>query len=299
MTMNIKKVIARLIGAYLNLLVFILPQRAGREGFYLFCTPQGPPLKDHQRKFLESAERSCFVCNGDTIQVYRWGKGSKNLLFLHGWQSHSFRWRNYIESFSPEDYTIYALDAPGHGLSGGRYLNLVIYTHVIEAFFRQYPPVHAVISHSLGSFAALYTFFRIPSLSVQKLIVTGIPGEAKEFVAFYQKMLGLSSRTINAVRRSFKTEIRHLPEYFSAAKFATAVKIPGLIIHDEEDIETPYHHAIQIHRVWKESKLITTSGLGHNLRSAAVVKHIVDFVNHSGVPSINTHSQPTADMSQS
>ena len=276
-----KRIIIKLSGMYLNLLALISPGSAGRKGFYLFCTPRRVSLKDHQLDFLDSAEKSSFECDGTTIQVYRWGTGEKKILFLHGWQSHSFRWKNYIESFSKDEFTMYALDAPGHGLSGGKYLNLPIYSNVVESFLYSIEPVHTIVSHSLGSFAILYTLFRVPSLNVQQLAITGTPGEVKEFTKFYQQMLGLSTRTMRAIYQSFQKIIHHLPEYYSATRFAKAIQIPTLIIHDENDNETPYHHALAIHAVVKESRLITTSGLGHNLRSANVVKLVVDFVNHS------------------
>src|SRR5205814_6990297 len=108
--------------------------------------------------------------------------GNKKILFLHGWQSHSFRWKNYIEAFSKEDHTIYALDAPAHGLSAGRHMNIPIYSDVIESFLYLVQPVDSIVSHSIGSFASLYTLFRIPDLAIKKLVIMGCPGEASDYV---------------------------------------------------------------------------------------------------------------------
>jgi hypothetical protein len=52
-----------------------------------------------------------------------------------------------------------------------------------------------------------------------------------------------------------------------------------LIIHDEKDEEAPYRYAQQIHAAWAASRLITTSGLGHNLKSAQVVGKVKDFLS--------------------
>ena len=98
---------------------------------------------------------------------------------------------------------------------------------------------------------------------------------------FYRQVLGLSSKTVEAIRQSFVKEINHLPEYFSLRKFVENIDVPGLIIHDELDDEAPFHNVQKVHWIWKNSKLISTTGLGHNLRSASVVKHIVDFVTES------------------
>jgi pimeloyl-ACP methyl ester carboxylesterase len=288
-----KQLLAKLIGLYINLLVYFSPRKAGELGFSLFCTPQGIPLKDHQRKFLDSSEKSSFLCDGLRIQVYRWGSGKKRILFLHGWQSHTFRWKNYIESLSKEEFTIYAFDAPGHGNSGGKYLNLPIYSQALETFLNLVGPVDSIVGHSLGSFTALYTFHRLESAPAQELILTATPGEVSEFLQFYRDFLGLSHRTEIAIRNTFKRFIDNFPEYFSASRFAAKVNVKGLIIHDIGDFETPILHAHAVHRAWKQSALITTSGLGHNLRSATVVKHVVEFLSQSGQPGLEVRPSTT------
>src|SRR3954469_7653637 len=147
-----KKIIANLAGLYLNILALIAPEAAGKKGFYLFSSPFPSKVLDHQRKYLETAEKSTFLCDGNTIRVYRWGTGDKKILFLHGWQSHSFRWKNYIEALPKDKFTIYALDAPGHGLSGGKHMNIPIYSDVIETFIYLIQPIDTIVSHSIGSF---------------------------------------------------------------------------------------------------------------------------------------------------
>ena len=273
-----KRIVVRLIGMYFNILVLFAPRAAGRKGFYLFCTPQRAAVKDHHKDFLNTSEKLTFECQGHRIQYYRWGAGRKVILFLHGWQSQSFRWKNYIDALSKNEFTVYAIDATGHGFSGGKYLNLFLYSAVIEKLMSVIPSVHTIVGHSLGSFAALYTLFRLPLLSVQQLVITGTPGGVEEFMKFYQDALGLSDKTMSAIYKSFEENIHHPPEYFFAPTFAKAVTIPMLVIHDEFDLETPYPHAVAIHNNAKNSTLITTSGLGHNLRSPIVVNHVVDFV---------------------
>ena len=132
-----KKIVLRLTGLYLNLLALFSPRLAGQKGFELFCSPQKVPLKKHQLDYLNTGESFTFQSEGVRIQGFKWGSGSKKILFIHGWQSHSFRWKNYIESFSKEEYTLYAFDAPAHGQSGGKFLNLPVYSQAIERFFHE------------------------------------------------------------------------------------------------------------------------------------------------------------------
>jgi pimeloyl-ACP methyl ester carboxylesterase len=163
-------------------------------------------------------------------------------------------------------------------LSGGKYINLPVYSRVIEQFLLQVHPIHAVIGHSFGGFSTLYALFCNPLLPVERLVIMGTPGEAEDFIRFYRKMLGLSSRAMRVITGYFEKTLHHPPSFFSAVRFAKALTIPGLIIHDEKDEEAPYRYAQQIHAAWAASRLITTSGLGHNLKSTQVVGKVMDFL---------------------
>ncbi|MFZ6008899.1 MAG: alpha/beta fold hydrolase [Bacteroidota bacterium] len=274
-----KNMIARMMGFYLNVLSLVSPSLAGRKGFLLFCRPFRLSMSGKQLEFLNAAKKSVLTTEGQSIQVYQWGNGKKKILFLHGWQSHSYRWKAYIEAFSKDEYTIYALDAPGHGLSGGNFLSAPLYSAIIEQFINDHGKMHAVISHSLGGFSLLYTFYRNPSLAVNKVILMAPPGNAQDFMDFYRQTLGLSNRTSKRIADHFVSRFNADPAFFSTPKFATSVNVNGLIIHDEQDLEAPYHYATRINEAWKKSRLVTTNGLGHNLKSTEVVKEVVAFVS--------------------
>lgn len=276
--MTMKIFVTRLIGQWLNLLAWLAPARAGRTGFDLFCTPFGARPRPHQRAFLDSARHTIITVANEAIQVYRWGTGPRKVLFLHGWQSHSFRWRNYIQALSGDAYTLYALDAPAHGLSGGRMLHLPKYAAVIEAFLHQVGEVDAIVSHSLGSFASLYALHQNPVLPVRKLVITGTPGEVEEFMQYYRQTLGLSKRALQCIYQHFIRVVDHHPRYYSAARFAESLWLPGLIIHDEGDPDAPYRHAQAIQKNWPHAHLVTTRGLGHNLKSGEVIARVAHFL---------------------
>lgn len=132
-----KKLIGKLIGLYINALAFVAPRVAARKGFDLFRHPFRGKLQAHHHAFYDSADKFDFMLHGDTIQAYRWGHGDKKILFLHGWQSHSFRWKHYIEALDKARYTIYAMDAPAHGLSTGRFMSVPQYSEAIEKMIRE------------------------------------------------------------------------------------------------------------------------------------------------------------------
>lgn len=273
-----ESLIARMLGMYLNTLAVIAPRAAGKKGFLLFCRPFRLKITQKQKEFFNTADKFVVNYEGHTVQGYKWGNGSKKILFLHGWQSHSYRWKIYIESLSKEDYTCYALDAPGHGLSTGNFLSVPLYSSVIEEVIKEKGPFHAVVGHSVGGFTLLYTLYRLPLLAINKVILMAPPGEATDFISFFQKTLQISDRTLELVIEYFKSRYQVGPDFFSTMRFAPSLNVKGLIIHDEDDKEAPYQYSIPLQQAWAKSRLVTTKGFGHNLRSVSVVRDVVDFV---------------------
>ncbi|EMR03230.1 alpha/beta fold hydrolase [Cesiribacter andamanensis] len=273
-----KRLIPSLLGTYLNTLATVAPKTAGRHGFSLFCYPVRPSLQAHQRAFLQTAERFTLNQQGRKLQAYRWGSGPRKVLFLHGWQSHSFRWKKYIEALSPDEFSLYALDAPGHGLSEGRALTVPLYSQLIRQFIDQLGEVETVVSHSLGSFSALHALHVQPQLPVQKLVVMGSPVAASSFIDFYSQYLRLGKRAVGLTLQHFEQVIGEPIAHFEASRFARGLQLPGLIVHDEKDQEAPYAGALQLQQVWPLARLLTTRGLDHKLRSPEVVAAVVGYI---------------------
>jgi pimeloyl-ACP methyl ester carboxylesterase len=276
-----KKLMPKLLGLYLNILAFISPARAARKSFLLFCRPLRPPINAKQQAFLDSARKFTLDHEGYSIQCYRWGSGAKQILLLHGWQSHTYRWKAYVDAFSKDEYTIFSIDAPGHGMSSGSFLTVPLYSSLIRMFIGKQGPMHAAFGHSLGGFALLHALYEARDLQIGRIVLLAPPGEASDFISVFKNTLGLSDMTVKLVIAYFAQQYDVTPDFFSARKFARDLRVKGLIIHDENDSEAPYRYAVSLQRVWQNSTLITTSALGHNLKSPAVIKAAVDFAHES------------------
>lgn len=270
------------MGRYLNLMSIIAPKYAAKKGFEVFCSPFKIKLKPKQEQFLQTAEKSSFSAAGvEHIQVYKWGDGSKKLLLLHGWQSHTFRWIKYIFALKDLDYTIYCYDAPAHGNSSGKIINVPLYEQTLQGFIRNYGPMDFYGGHSLGAFTLLYACYTGTIEHAKGLVILGCPGNAQDFVDVYQNMLGLSKKTMHLVTKRFKALYDQTPKYFTTARFVRKVRFPGLIIHDRNDKEAPVHYAESLAKSWTNSNYIVTEGLGHKLRSPEVVDRAVSYLeNH-------------------
>lgn len=272
----------RLAGAYLNTLARVAPAKASSQALNLFCYPVRPRLKARHKTFLDGSEKFRFSHGKTDIQGYRWGRGKMKILFLHGWQSNTFRWRPYVQRLMGQDTTLYAFDAPGHGLSEGSFLSVPLYSDVIQRFIEKHGTMDAVVAHSIGSFSILHAMYENTSLPVERLVLLAPPGEAADFVTHFSKQLNLTSHTTDLAVREFERVFGVPVSYYSTARFATRISSPGLIIHDQQDDQTPIHYARALHSVWKSSQLIETSGLGHNLRSTEVAETVCDYLVKSG-----------------
>lgn len=273
--------IKRALGGYLNGAARILPNLASRHAFQLFCYPFRTKIRNRHRTFLSGADTFSFSHGNVRLQGYRWGTGGRKVLFLHGWQSHSFRWKNYVNMLSPEKYTVFAFDAPGHGFSGGRFLTVPLYSEIISSFVREHGRMNAIVGHSIGSFSLLHALHHDASLEVDRIILMAPPGEATDFFDFFTATLRLSVRLQKLALDYFEKRVTKPISYYSAVRFARELTVPGLIIHDKDDPETPYRHAVAIHRAWQRSKLITTDGLGHNLKSRDTVATVVEYLGEA------------------
>lgn len=282
-----KKLIAKLVGLYINLLSIVSPRVAARKGFDLFQHPFRVKLKPHHYAFYDSAEKFDFTLHGETIQAYRWGYGAKKVLFVHGWQSHSFRWKNYIEALDKDRYTIYAFDAPAHGLSTGRFMTVPQYSEAIEKMIREIGKPDVVVGHSVGSFTAAYTFYHHPELAPHHMVALAMPSSASEFLNVFKTTLGLTEKSMQLIIDHFVSVVNLTPEYFTTSVFVEKLEFPALMIHDEDDDETSVKHTRDIHRIWKGSRLMITKGLGHNLKSKEVVMAVVDFIGEPKVLHLN------------
>ena len=69
---------------------------------------------------------------------------------------------------------------------------------------------------------------------------------------------------------------------FSSYQAAKEVKMPVLIIHDENDDEIPVNAAFNIQKHLQHGKIVITKGLGHRkiLGNKAVIESIKQFITN-------------------
>ncbi len=272
------KIYIRLIGIWLNFLAIIRPSYAAKKGFELFCKPQRIKLTERQKEFLRTAELSTMEsADYPDIQVYKWGSGSKKVLLLHGWQSHSFRWIKYIFQLKKLDYTIYAFDAPASGYSKGKILNIPHYGEVLHEFLNQHGKINYAVGHSLGAFAIFYYLKDFNKKAFDKVVSIACPGKAIDFIDLYVDALRLNKRTIKLILEEFVSLYKD-PSYYDLVNFTADINVDGMFIHDKNDKEVPFEYTKVLEKNWPQAKHLYTEGLGHKMRSPQVVDAVIQYL---------------------
>ncbi len=252
---------------------------AAKKAFLVFCTPRNGRIKPHQHEALNPAkDQRIEIEENLTIQTYRWKGSGPTILLIHGWESNSHRWLNLVTSLQKQGYNVIAFDAPAHGNSTGKILNVPTYTQAVQAVSDIYKPnVH--IGHSIGGLTTIYHYYKHQPKHIEKLVILGSPSGLSVIMKDYQRLLGMKNAVMNGLNALIKTRFGFSIDEFSGFNFVKTIPIPGLIIHDKYDQITPVESSRGIHKNWKNSTYIETSGLGHSLYQKKVREHILNFIN--------------------
>jgi pimeloyl-ACP methyl ester carboxylesterase len=275
----LQKILPKAIGAQINVTALWSKKSAAKKAFLIFCMPRKGRSTPEQLAYLNSAtQEEIAIDKKVSVQTYHWKGKGKTVLLVHGWESNAHRWWKLIDVLLQRDYNIIAFDAPGHGSSKGRLLNVPLYTKCLEHITQRFKPeIH--IGHSIGGLTNIYHFHTYAPAHLKKMVVLGAPSELSEIMSDYQKILGMTDRVMRALDLHIQEQFGFPIASFSGAAFAKAITIPGLIIHDKHDTIAPVTASRTFHKNWPKSNYIETEGLGHSLYQDEVRTAIIDFID--------------------
>ena len=273
----INKYLPLAYGAYFNSLATFSQNLAAEKAFKLFCTPRKGKVLPHQENYLNDAKSEVLYLSENRLQTYQWQGEKETVLLMHGWESNVFRWRNLIGFLQEEGYHIIAFDAPGHGNSSGKILNVPLYAQCIQLLVERYTPKY-LIGHSMGGMTTLYHQHLHPSSLVEKIVTLGSPSDLSDIMEHYQNLLQFNTKVLEGLDNFFFKKYNFRIPDFSTAKFVQKNSKKGLLFHDEEDTIAPFRASEKVHSHWKNSTLIRTRGLGHSLHQEEINRKIVEFL---------------------
>ncbi|WP_299397303.1 alpha/beta hydrolase [uncultured Gelidibacter sp.] len=272
-----KEILIKFIGTYYNALSYVSKPYAADQALYLFMKPRAGRLTEEQSDFLHTAYQEELNYEDYRIMTYRWLGSGQTILLTHGWESNSARWKQLILNLKKKGYNVIAVDAPGHGKSGSKVFNAILYAEFINVVAKRFSP-DIIIGHSVGGMAAALFQHKYQFGNLKKIILLGAPSEFQDVMKRYTDMLGYNSRIISQLQQTIQERFGSPAETFSTAKFLETIESEGLIIHDEDDRIIPYNDALRLKNSFKNSQLITTKGLGHSLNDDTVADYIYTFI---------------------
>lgn len=274
----INKFLPKLIGFRLNSLYKINPDKAVLKAYKLFSSPRKGRVKPEQEQFLNKAKATSIDLDSKQIQLYHWKGNQKTVMLIHGWDSNTHRWNDLIKDLQKEDYNIIAFDAPAHGNSEGKLLNVPLYSKCLDRVLSLYKPEY-IIGHSVGAMTIVYNQYLKKSTFLDKIVLLGSPSDMSRIMKDYQRILKLNPKFMTTLEAYFKQKFGYNFEEFSIAEFSKTIENKALIIHDHYDRVAPVEAAHAIHQNLKNSSLKITEGAGHSLNKEEIRSAIVKFLN--------------------
>ena len=276
----------RRLGALLRLLGAVSPALAARLAVRVFTTPRARTVSAQDSAFLAGAISRRLATASGAVQVYDWpgaeapGAGAA-VLVAHGWISHAARMREVIEALHARGLRVIAFDAPAHGRSTGRRLDLRGYRDTLEAVSNACAPIPAVLAHYLGAIAPLSWLADSPAAaSLRAAVLVGLPRDAGFLLESFTRAMGLQPAAIERMRILFRECYGYDPRDYCAAALARSIQLPVLLVHGGDDEFVPPAHSGGVAGALADARLLVLSGLNHSgpLRDAVTVQLMTDFI---------------------
>src|SRR6478672_13221427 len=174
-----KKLLLRYIRTKFRLLSSVSKKKAAEQAFKLFCTPQ---LRNRKKlpPVFEKAEKLSFRLDGETVRGYRWNPSAgKKALILHGFESSVVNFDRYVKPLVQKGYEVLAFDAPAHGRSSGKTINVLTYKEMVVKICRDYGPIQSFIAHSFGGLSLSLALEEIPHDAGTRAVLIAPAAETK------------------------------------------------------------------------------------------------------------------------
>lgn len=270
----------RLVRAAYGVLCRVAPALAAWLAYAQLATPSRAAPRDWHAGLRRQAVARRLPFGHGELAVLEWGKGPAVLL-VHGWASHATHMGRMVGPLVSAGYRVVAFDAPAHGDSSGDATDMVQFAAAIAAVAADVGPLHAVVGHSFGAAMALYAV-RDWGVQPGRMVLFSSFDHCNWFINAFGSHVGLTPQVLERVRQRLVRLYGGRLDWsrMSVVDMARAADFPALVVHDEDDEEIPFEHALALAAALPRGELRRTRGYGHHLvlRSAGVLDGVVRFM---------------------
>jgi pimeloyl-ACP methyl ester carboxylesterase len=258
----------------------VAPELAARWAESIFCTPPKHQPRSGDEAFLATGRAFTVVSEGQELAAWEWGQGP-TVILVHGWGSRAGRFSGMARGIARAGFRVVAFDGPAHGRSTGRLASLPEFARALRSVGDAVGPVFGLVGHSLGGAAA--TLALRDGLAAERIVLLAAPADVTRFSTAFADHLRLPPVARVAMRRNLETRLRARWDDLHMPTIARSLRALALLVHDRDDQDVPYGHAVEIADAWPGARLVATSGLGHRaiLRDPAVIHEAVAFLGEA------------------
>ena len=257
----------------------VAPGVAARWAETIFCRPPRNEPRANEEAFLATGRRQTVQCERQDVALWEWGEGPVVVL-AHGWGSRAGRFSTLAGSLAENGFRVIVFDAPAHGASKGSQASLPQFSRALRAVAEAVGPAYGLIGHSLGG--AAVSLAMAAGLHAERAVLLAPPADVVLFSHAFAEHLRIPLRAHDAMRRNLETRLQIRWEELHVPTLARNMKVPALIVHDQDDPDVPYAHGQEIANAWPGAEFLATSGLGHRaiIRDPEVIRRTVTFLTN-------------------
>lgn len=261
---------------YFRLASRVAPELARRQAERLFTTPPRP------RSALSTAlpaRRETVSAGRHDLAVWSAGQtGAPAVLLAHGWGGRGAQMGTLAAALLAAGRRVVWFDQPGHGDSGHGRVGLPDFVQALHALVATHGPFDGAVGHSLGG-AAIGLALR-ERADFGRAVFIGAPASMREHTLRFSALIGISPRVREAMRRRIEHRYNVRFDDIDRIDALGDVNVPALFVHDVDDAQVPFEHALRLSAAMPQARLLRTWGLGHNrvLKDAATVAAVTHFI---------------------
>ncbi|MCX8999830.1 alpha/beta hydrolase [Rhizobiaceae bacterium BDR2-2] len=287
----------------------VSPRGAGKLAFRVFSlAPSRFPKGERARSVfaegagrLSRAEPRTISTPHGKVMTYRLAppnaaagpSGGGRHLVVHGWGSRSEYMAALAEGVAKATGgEVILLDFPGHGASGGRFLDMRLAVEAITEVDRTFGPFDGAVGHSFGGASLMVAACRFlpqfPAFTPGRMALIGAPSEMDGIFRYFSQKVGLPARAQPHLEKEVRRITGRRSGDFDIARAGQDLDLPVLVVHAEDDKEVSADHARRYAALGENVQLGWANGYGHRRIVAAppVIDLVSSFLRRDGAAEI-------------
>ncbi|GAC20656.1 alpha/beta fold hydrolase [Paraglaciecola arctica] len=214
------------------------------------------------------------------IVTHTWGCGDKIIYLVHGWESNSRWMKGFITPLLKDGYKVIAFDMPAHGRSSKQATHLGDFAATLEFVISVYGKPFGIVAHSFGGTATVLLLSKNQDLLPKKLCLIAPMKSLDSHFQVFNTVTGLSETIMDKLFLTLKKHYALEAKKTDITQLIKSIKIPGLLIHDENDRLIPVTVANHLATAWTGARYLKTNDLGHRkiLQDSQVIREATDYI---------------------